>query len=181
MDVCQYFVKQFAYATKDGIEALCKLADELPYTNRGIYFWPMFLRYKPRLYNFDESLIKDVIRKVKDNPEFRERSAVPKSPEDSDDESVASSESPKPITENVELHEGERKLWLRKTENPDVYDVMATSQPSKEKEGVAHIPNLQMSKLLRTIFKEMTVAVTVPFICTYNTTFNKWQPIKRIS
>ncbi len=186
MDVCQYFVKQFAYATKDGIEALCKLADTLPYTNRGIYFWPMFLRYKPRLYNFDESLIKDVVRKVKDNPEFRERDSRPVDPprtpamlsdSDTSDEETVAPKTPTP----VELQEGERKFWLRKTENPDVYDVLVTSQPSKEKEGVAHIPNLQMSKLLRTIFKDMTVAVTVPFVCTYNKTFNKWQPVKRIS
>lgn len=194
MDVCQYFVKQYAYATKDGIEALCKLADRLPYTNRGIYFWPMFLRFKPRLYNFDESLIKDVIRKVKDNPEFRERPITkpPTSPllsdsEPSEDESVSvvTHEAPKShvveLEGSVELQEGERKLWLKKTENPDVYEVLTSSQPSKEKEGVAHIPNLQMSRMLRSVFKDMTVAVTVPFICVYNTTFNKWQPIKRTS
>jgi hypothetical protein len=171
-DVCDYQVKQYAYATQDGIHALCELSTKLPYTNRGIYFWPMFMKHKPLLYNFDESLIKDVVRKVKDNPEFRVLSdSLIVSPV-TDDVSVTEEK-------DIELEEGQKCWWLRKTENPDIYDLCCSNMGKKE--GVAHIPNLQTSKLLRSVFKDLTVAVTVPFICTFNDTFQKWQPIRRIS
>ena len=72
MDVCKFHVKRYAHATQQGVDALMELSKTLPYTSRGIYFWPFFQKFKPKLYNFDESLIKSVVRKVKDNPEFRE-------------------------------------------------------------------------------------------------------------
>lgn len=75
VDVCAFHVKQFVYATRDGLDHLLSLNEQLPYTNRGIYYWPFFLRYKPKLINFDPSLVKEVHRKVKDNPEFREASS----------------------------------------------------------------------------------------------------------
>lgn len=175
VDVCDYQVKRYVYPTQDGIKALCELSEELPYTNRGIYFWPMFLRFKPRLYNFDESLIKDVVRKVKDNPEFREFDKFTLTMDDT----VTIPKSIEPTEEiEIPLEPNQKRLWLRKTENPDVYDVCDANLGNKL--GVAHIPNLQTSKLMRSIFKELTVAVTIPFVCIMNETFSKWQPLRRI-
>lgn len=182
IDVCDFQVKKYAYATQDGIRALYDLVDTLPYTNRGIYFWPMFLKHKPLLYNFDESLIKDVVRKVKDNPEFRVFSEPASSitePEPvsaiAEPERVCLSESENEVEPMVD---GQKRWWLRKTENPDIYEICGSHLGKKE--SIAHIPNLQTSKLLRSIFKDLTVAVTVPFACTFNETFQKWQPIQKL-
>jgi hypothetical protein len=171
MDGCIYQVKQYAYATRDGLDALLQLKDQLPYTNRGIYYWPFFLQYKPKLHNFDDTMIKDVVRKVKDNPEFREKMEHSPPPAQVQTPHVAVTVAPNVSTEGVQI------MWLRKTENPDVYDIFTTEQ-AKSKVGVAHIPSLQASKMLRSVFKDVTVAMSIAFQCEYNKTFEKWVPIK---
>lgn len=174
VDMCAYHVKQFVYATRDGLDHLLRLNEDLPYTNRGIYYWPFFLKYKPKLLNFDPSLIKEVHRKVKDNPEFREthvpspvKPAVPPPP-------------PTAVALPSDLGEGERVLWLRKTEQPDVYEIMEHDHLQSNKLGVAHVASLVTSKLLRSAFKDATVAVLIPFRCKFNDTFQKWHPISKV-
>lgn len=171
VDMCAYHVKQFVYATREGLDHLLSLNQDLPYTNRGIYYWPFFLKYKPKLINFDPSLIKEVHRKVKDNPEFRE--GVVPSPIKEASTSQAT------ITTVEELKEGERVLWLRKTEQPDVYEVLEQDHLQSTKMGVAHVASLVTSKLLRSAFKDATVAVLIPFRCIYNNGFKKWHPISK--
>ena len=77
-----------------------------------------------------------------------------------------------PVVQN----EDEQVLWLRKTEHPDVYDVYQ-AQNNTTKLGVAHIASLKVSKQLRSVFKDLTVTVSVAFRCRYNTTFHKYEPI----
>ena len=175
VDVCTYHVKKFAFATQNGIEGLLELSKELPYTNRGIYMYPFFLSYKPKLLNFDESLIKEVHRKVKDNPEFRLAASAAAEPS-------PPASPPKPCTKPnaVPMEEGERILYLRKTESPDVYDIFdAPGIQSANKMGIAHVPSLTISKMLRAVFKDLTVAVCVPFRCKFNDGFGKWTPYMR--
>lgn len=184
VDGCIYQVKQYAYATKDGLDALLRLKNDLPYTNRGIYYWPFFLQYKPLLYNFDETVIKDVIRKVKDTPDFREKGDIdppsPMKPTQVTQLTQPSVENPM-TTEVLKLaSDTNQVLWLRKTENPDVYDIFSTEQ-ARTKVGVAHVPSLMVSKMLRSVFKDLTVAVSVAFECSYNDKFAKWVPIKRVT
>lgn len=171
MDVCRFEVKQYAYATKDGMDALIKLKEKLSYTNRGIYIWPFFLQYKPKLLNFDETLIKEVHRKVKDTPDFQTHAPI--QVEDTVPEVTATKTKEEPMVAT----DGETTLWLRKTENPDVYDVFSSeSCIAKNKQGVAHVSGMAGSKMLRSVFKDLTVAVSRPFSCVYNERFQKWEP-----
>lgn len=172
MDVCRYYVKRYAHATQQGVESLQEYSKELPYTSRGIYFWPFFQRFKPKLYNFDDSLIKAVTRKVKDTPEFRTSPDDTPTTVDITTPSIAPLEVPK---------DSEQVLWLRKTEHPDVYDIYPTNHGmvQNNKIGIANVPSLQVSKFLRAIFKDTTVAVYVPFHCAFDSTFQKWTPIRR--
>lgn len=172
VDMCAYHIKQFVYATREGLDHLLKLNEELPYTNRGIYYWPFYLSYKPKLINFDPSLIKEVHRKVKDNPEFRE--VLP-----TEDRPLPTPKPPAPVITRDEIKDGERILWLRKTEQPDVYEVHEQDHLQSNKMGVAHVSSLVTSKMLRSTFKDATVAVLVPFVCTYNEEFKKWLPTSR--
>lgn len=169
-DMCAYHVKQFVYATREGLDHLLALNEELPYTHRGIYYWPFYLRYKPRLMNFDPSLIREVHRKVKDNPEFREAA-----PTESPSVPITISTYEAPSTPTPQ--DGERILWLRKTEQPDVYEVLEKDHLQSNKMGMAHVASLATSKMLRSVFKDATVAVLVPFHCKYNDTFKKWLPV----
>eukprot|EP00960_Hanusia_phi_P077180 768660-Hanusia_phi.AAC.1 len=68
IDMCKFRVKQYANLCVETVEKIAK--EEVPFTIRGIYFWAYNLKYKPKLLNFDESVIKDVHIKVKDTPEF---------------------------------------------------------------------------------------------------------------
>jgi hypothetical protein len=226
IDVCSFQVKQYAHATQEGTDALIKLSKTLPYTSRGIYYWPFSNKYKPKLINFDDDLIKSVYRKVKDTPEFRENIV---SQEETDDAipSVASQSqtalpaspaspasplpppkksstmdiltafanvtsqlipqlTPQPKEEDsspksVSLNENERILWLRKTENPDVYDIFDSdyAEHKNNKIGIAQVPGMVTSKMLRAVFKDITVAIYVPFICSYNKTADKWLPLRQ--
>ena len=179
MDVCRFQVKKYAHATQEGISELIALSNELPYTSRGLYFWPFSRKFKPKLYNFDDSLVKSVSRKVKDNPEFMDATllqaqAAPE-PTSMPDTTVAErSRSPSPIKS-----QGENVLWLRKTETPDVYDVHGSANMASKKLGIAHVPSLKISKMLRAEFKDATVAVMIQFACAFNEKWQKWEPLRR--
>lgn len=187
MDVCKFHVKRFAHSTQQGVECLMELSKTLPYTSRGIYFWPFFQKFKPKLYNFDESLIKSVVRKVKDNPEFRETmDASPTSmqistPTQSESAPMVSPVTTTPTTELAQ--DVDQVLWLRKTEHPDVYDIYTSNHGMMHntKVGIANVQSLRTSRLLRAEFKDATVAVYIPFTCRYDPTFQKWTPIQKAS
>jgi hypothetical protein len=212
IDVCNFQVKQYANATQEGVDALIEMAKILPYTSRGIYFWPFSNKYKPKLINFNDNLIKSVYRKVKDTPDFHESipqsavNAVLHSNEEddtdmNDSENISIITPPKPISiveklklsakitndhTNTEiatdnLKENEKIYWLRKTENPDVYDMYESDNGihKNNKIGISQISSMQTSKMMRTIFKDATVAVFIPFICSYNKNTTKWIPIRK--
>lgn len=200
MDMCKFQVKKYAYATQEGIKSLLELKDKLPYTSRGIYFCPFVRRFKPKLYNFDETLIKTVIRKVKDCPEFRENSISTKESSPTRDISKVKTIQPtQNLTDKTDIiqntsnvdhvkipdtiknaTEGTKEvLWLRKTEYPDVYDIYTTNNGMihNTKIGIANVPTLKVSKMLRAEFKDKTVAIYIPFMCVYSEKFNKWEPL----
>lgn len=68
LDMCKYRVKQYANLCVESLDRISK--EDVPFTVRGIYFWAYNLKYKPKLINFDESVIKDVHIKTKDSQEF---------------------------------------------------------------------------------------------------------------
>ena len=189
IDVCSFQVKQYAYATQEGTNSLIELSKVLPYTSRGLYYWPFSNKFKPKLINFDDNLIKSVYRKVKDTPDFRE---VIKSPKDNEldipkeKQEITENKESEPIQESPvipQLETNEKVLWLRKTENPDVYDIYETDHGihKNNKIGIAQVPTMATSKMLRSTFKDATVAIYIPFICSYNENVDKWLPLKRLN
>lgn len=196
-DVCLFQVKKYFPCAPSELDDLLAFSQALPYTNRGLYFWPQSLKYKPKLYNFNDALIKSVIRKVKDNPEFKEIKEMKKL----DDLVLITPASPHP--NSIPAHmlppppsplpppppfppsmparslpptsDSEKILQLRKTENPDVYDIFDGSSKNL---GIAHVATLKTSKMLRAVFKDMTVAVSTAFVCKYKNECGKWEPLR---
>lgn len=168
MDVCSFQIKKYVPATKEYVEDLIEFSKKLPYTSRGVYFVPFSLKYKPKLINFNDSLIKNVFRKVKDCPEFMDRVTPVQ----------------KPVVEEVVrvdvTDEDTKVIWLRKTDQPDIYD-MYENENSLQKNGVASVPSLLTSKMLRNIFKNKNVATSVCFNCKFDTRFNNWVPVSSVA
>uniref|UniRef100_A0A6C0KS40 mRNA capping enzyme adenylation domain-containing protein n=1 Tax=viral metagenome TaxID=1070528 RepID=A0A6C0KS40_9ZZZZ len=190
MDVCEYKVKKYAYATQEGTDALIDMSKNLNYTSRGIYYCPFSYKYKPKLINFDDTLIKSVIRKVKDTPDFQEKSVgggTPLTPlTKQENHAEIHGENQGKIQGDIERHiegdiETQKILWLRKTENPDVYDIYSTDHGmvNNTKIGIASVHTLVTSKMLRNAFKDATVAMYIPYVCKYNKEVSKWVPLKR--
>jgi hypothetical protein len=172
MDTCVFQVKRYYSATQEGCTALLEAAADLPYTQRGIYAWPD-AGGTPLLYNFDDALIQPIVRKVKDAPSFCAAAdpveAAPRSPDQASASALPSPAAPRPTDQ------GGRRLWLRKTENPDVYEVQAAAGAPAM--GIAGVPSLAASKMLRAVFKNKTVAVSMPFECVFHEAFGKWVPV----
>ena len=66
-----------------------------------------------------------------------------------------------------------RRMWLKNTDIPDVYDIFEKSN-SDIKLGIAHIPNLRISHMCNEI---VTDSQSKSFECIYNNNFKKWIPL----
>lgn len=61
LDVCCLRVKKY-FKCHDLLNVVDHFVPRLPYTCRGLYFKPFFLKFKDVLYNFDDSLIKKIVK-----------------------------------------------------------------------------------------------------------------------
>jgi len=177
IDVCSYKIKTYYYAFQESITNLIEMSKQLNYTCRGIYMWSYDLKYKPKLYNFNEENIISVVRKVKDETEFQMHGDKK---DDSQNTLIAS------VIPNVKLTgattidmDKEVILWMSQTEYPDVYNLYENENILLSKKiGTALIPNLATSKNVRLAFKNKNAASMIKVTCVYNSKFNKWQPVQ---
>lgn len=165
IDVCNYKVKTYYNLYKESIEAIQELAKNLNYTCRGIYIWPYDLKYKPKLYNFDDTNIIEVVRKTKDITEFKTIEDVTKT-----EEVVIEKKC------DINIGEDDKVLYLTKTNEPDIYNVY-DNEDIKNMLGIALVQTLRDSKMLRTAFKDKNAMTVIAFVCTYNDKFKKWHPL----
>ena len=172
MDVCEFKVKNYYYLYKESITELIELSKKLNYTCRGIYIWSYNLKHKPKLYNFDESTIINVVRHVKDDTTFKTLN-----------EEVPIVVPDIIVKENVieTLEEKERILWVMKTTEPDIYKLYDNENIGNSNSiGVALIPTMSISKMMRATFKNCNVVTVAKYKCVFNEKFNKWTPIKAL-
>lgn len=180
MDVCNFKVKTYYYMTKRSIDELIQLSNNLNYTCRGIYLWSYDLRHKPKLYNFDETTIKNVIRKTKDKTEFQTLSDKPSSDEEEYIHTEISKVSNLLHTTST-VTEGDRILFLVKTNEPDIYKIFETENILNTKNiGIALVQTLSTSRMLRNAFRDKNVTAFMKFKCIYNQKFDKWQPLEQV-
>ena len=164
IDVCNYKVKTYYNLYKESIEEIQNLTKDLNYTSRGIYIWPYDLKYKPKLYNFDDTNIIEVVRKTKDITEF-------KTIENNPNKDIIVI---KPKCD-INLGENDKILYLTKTNEPDIYNVYE-KEDIKNMLGIALVQTMKDSKLLRTAFKDKNAMTVIGFVCIYNEKFKKWHP-----
>ena len=173
MDLCNYKVKNYFNMYKESIENIMELSNKLNYTCRGIYIWPYDIKYKPKLYNFDETSVINVVRKTKDITEFKSMET---------DKPMAKVDIAKVETEteivNV-LNNEEKILYIVKTIEPDIYNVYDNEDVlNKPKIGIALVQTLSDSKLLRNEFRDKNAITNIKFVCVFVEKFKKWRALR---
>jgi hypothetical protein len=185
IDVCNYKVKCYYNMFKESIDELQLLSKNLNYTCRGIYIWPYDLKYKPKLYNFDETSVIDVIRKTKDIAEFKTiDNEINKTT--SQVECIIPEQTMILPVENNEIinehmNENTKALYLMKTLEPDIYNIYETENTNdKPPIGIALVQSIKDSKLLRTAFRDKNAMTFIKFACIYDDKFNKWKALYKL-
>lgn len=175
IDVCTFKVKCYFNMYKESIENIMELSSNLNYTCRGIYIWPYDIKYKPKLYNFDESSVINVVRKTKDITEF-------KSMEIANNTSIADTTKDTSIVEiSKELNNEEKILFIVKTNEPDIYNVYDNEDVlNKPSIGIALVQTLSDSKLLRNSFRDKNAITNIKFVCVFVEKFKKWRAMRPV-
>lgn len=178
------------------MQKLPSLLQELPYTCRGIYFKPLFIKFRDILLNFDDTLIKKVVKvKYKDtssfllkpnniNPNSTQRTHGMNHIGDHVGHVTPLIEVP-PTLPQVPVQqvvmapdEKESVKYIKKTSQPDVYEVY-DQQDSKHYACIALVNNLKTSKRLREEFVLINLNDRIAYKCTWNDKFSKWAPQER--
>lgn len=175
MDISRIQVKK--YFTYDEIDKLRDHIDnKISYSCRGIYFRPLFLRFRDILINFDDSLIKKVERnKYKHTNNFLLKDDI------NDNTSNSSkSETDLPsldiINDNVEITNC-NKFLVRKTNIPDVYEIAPVDNPDTDKIQNLCIPTMKISKYMRELFIKKNMIDRIEMTLEFSDKFKKWIPI----
>jgi hypothetical protein len=152
--------KYFHYYQFDQINDFIK---SLPYTSRGIYFKPMYTRYKDILLNFNDELIKKKIKTC--TKTFKETY-------NNTDIQVENKqvENIEPIIENIE-----KILYGKKTGEVDLYELY-DSFDSKTFSSYACIMKMSTSKFMKSEFDKANITQKIPLRCKYNANLKKWVP-----
>jgi hypothetical protein len=187
IDVCKYKVKSYFHMYKESIETIMELSSNLNYTCRGIYIYPYDLKYKPKLYNFDESSVINVVRKTKDITEFKsmeiEKTDKVCTKDACNEIAAAAPTAATAATSpsiNV-LNNEERMLYIVKTNEPDIYNVYDNEDVlNKPSIGIALVQTLADSKLLRNEFRDKNAITNIKFVCVFVEKFKKWRALRSV-
>jgi len=192
IDVCNYKVKRYFNMCKEAIETIMELSSNLNYTCRGIYICPYDFKYKPKLYNFDESSVINVVRKTKDITEFNSgalatpaslaslATAAPSQAPLTPALAPAQATPSVPSAPTVPTTE-EKILYIVKTNEPDIYNVYDNEDVlNKPSIGIALVQTLSDSKLLRNSFRDKNAITNIKFACVYVDKFKKWRAVRQV-
>jgi len=180
MTVCQFQVKRF-FHFQEFDYMVNEFMPALPYSCRGIYFNPLFLKFKDVLYNFDDTLVKNVIHtKYKQSATYI--SEAPTGIEESSASSTSGSVSDDGTggnkkEEQAQLQPRECAMFMQKSNQPDIFEVFNVAG---KRQGVAFVNSIKASKLLREAFMHKSPVDRLLFKCAYNAKFSKWCPLELI-
>lgn len=184
--LCGVMVKK--YVTVDQIQYLLdEFMPLLNYSCRGIYFKPFFIKFKDILLNFDDSLIKKVVRfkyKHSTGDTFILNSpgtAILPASDTSITNTFANADKSPDVagtSSNIQcIPEGGKVFEIKKTSNSDIYELIDPSNLS-EKPMIALVNNIDTSKFLRDSFRLLGLNDRIRVACSYNQKFKKWAPMK---
>lgn len=146
-----------------------KHIQQLTYTSRGIYFKPLYMKFKDILLNFDDTLVKKVERiKYTDTSkpfvlmnDITLSEAVKSTTDD-----VSSIKKPVDVKDKM----NSKTFSVRKTATPDVYELYEGTCM----QGIACVPTMVISKKMRELTKSLNMIDKIELPFEYSTKFNKW-------
>lgn len=175
LNTCLLVIKRYFYYNEADY-LLESFIPSLPYTCRGIYFKPLYLKFKDILYNFDESLIQKVTRtKYKTVSTFLLKNDISESSKSHADKLPTTTVQPQ--VSHTELDtKNSHVFFAKKTNQPDIYELYASSD-SKDF-TIACINTMSASKLMKEAFLDCNPNDKRKVLCKYNDKFSKWIPIE---
>lgn len=179
-DICSFLIKK--YFKYDELKYVVEeFSKKLNYTSRGIYFTPLYFKFKTILYNFDNSLI-NTVRKVKyqKNDEFMMKTKESTKTTKKFMNNTSNTSNRTKINTNITITSKEEEIfYIEKTDMPDVFNLYNYNDNMNvyQKIDIAYIPNIKTSKFMREIFKNENIITKLKIKC-YS--FNKNNDIKWI-
>jgi hypothetical protein len=182
LDVCNMCVKRyFQYHEHDFM--INTFMQTLQYTCRGMYFKPLFLKFRDILVNFDDDLIKKVVRtKYKEigsfllNADVHDMLKQPQ-PQLQPPMKQADELKPAPIAQSHSHNVDGRWFSVQKTNQADLYELYDEKNNCS---GVACVNSMITSKMMRELFRNATPTEKIKMVCTFSDRFQKWVPISTV-
>jgi hypothetical protein len=188
-DICTFQIKKyFKYPElKYVIENFSK---NLNYTSRGIYFTPLYFKFKTILYNFDDTLI-NTVKKVKyqNNDEFMlmKNNKKTNNISTNNNNTICDKKNthPKKSINNSNILTNDSTIYyIEKTDMPDVFNLFTFNKQMNlyEKVDIAYIPNIKTSKFMRELFKDQNIITKLKMKCFAINKNNKtrWVPTELV-
>ena len=190
-NICNFSIKKY-FKYEDMKYMVEDYKPKLNYTCRGIYFNPLYFKFKRILYNFDDGLINSVKRvKYQKNNEFLSstnniiQSKIPTSNKRSKmpilskqnsiiDKSNNLTEKTQAATHVI------KEFYIEQTDMVDVFNLYDIY--SNKKIDIAYVPNIKTCHFLKNIFKDVTIITKLKIKCKLINKNNKdkWCPYELI-
>ena len=152
IDICPLIVKKL-FLYKDYDTLITKFIPSLPYKTNGLYFNSLNTKHANQLYLFKNTNSKEQQNK----PKYKSKELL--------DTNTSNQSNINYII-----------LKIKKTNKSDIYDLYCTNNNEDHNLGMACIPNLRISKLIRNMF-ETNNNDNIFVNCKLNDKFRKYEPI----
>jgi len=177
-DVCLFQInKYFKYEQFNHLVNDYKKS--LNYTCRGIYFKPLFYKFKNILHNFDDSLVCKVQKiKYQKGNEFISDNKFKNKLENRTE--TKNENNPIQISTDIQSDDKVKKYYIENTDLPDVYNLYNCNSLMSFFD-IAYIPDIESSNFVRNLFINKPINTKIKVECKFIKKFNKWSPIKVIN
>jgi len=184
IDICPLIVKKL-FLYKDYDELITRFIPSLPYKTNGLYFNSLNTKHANQLYLFKNSNDKNKQSKqyANKNTSNNNNSCNTKNSSNMENSSNTKNSSNMENSSNTKNSSTMENIILKikTTDKSDIYDLYCKNRDEEHKLGIACIPNLRTSKLIRKIMESNENNEDVYINCKYNEKFNKYEPISKSS
>lgn len=153
----------------------------LPYYTKGIIFYSLTNKYSnyvfiiPRENSIKIKKQEEILKILQEqNPELFE--------EKTNNITQTITEDLNNVTENQEITDNIKEnnvvFKMLKTDTSDIYNLYCSSDNDLIKYDIALVPNIKISKMLASLFKNEQNQLGIYMECEYSKIFEKWVPIK---